>query len=91
MTMTTTSRVCALIAEQFALKEVPLDSRLGEDFVADSLEVVELVLRLEEEFGITIPEEAARAAHTVNGLIALVEEKLSLKVPQVVACEGESL
>jgi acyl carrier protein len=91
MTETTTNRVCALIAQQFALKDVPLNSRLGEDFVADSLEVVELVLRLEEEFGISIPEDAARAAHTVSGLISLVEEKISQKGSLVVACEGESL
>ena len=46
------------------------------DFCADSLDTVELVMELEEEFGITIPDEDAGRIETVEDAIRYIREKL---------------
>lgn len=53
------SKVIAIIAEQLSLREgdVTLESRFVDDLGADSLDIVELVMEIEEEFGVEIPDE----------------------------------
>ena len=46
-----------------------------DDLGADSLDIVELVMALEEKFGITIPDEEAQKLDTVGKAIAYIEEK----------------
>ena len=48
---------------------------IAEDLGADSLDQVELVMALEEEFGADIPDEAAEKLTTVGDAIAYVESK----------------
>jgi acyl carrier protein len=54
--------------------EVKEDSKFIEDLGADSLDVVELVMALEEEFGIEIPDEDAEGILTVADAVKYIEE-----------------
>ena len=53
------------------------DARLFEDFQADSLTIAELILALEEEFEITIPDEKAEEVKTVRDVFRVLSELLS--------------
>jgi acyl carrier protein len=56
-------------------KVVP-EARFGDDLEADSLDLVELVMALEEEFGIEVPEEELEGVETVGQAYDLVAGKL---------------
>ena len=57
--------------------EVKEDSKFVEDLGADSLDVVELVMALEEKFGIEIPDEDAEKIQTVGDAVKYIEEHKS--------------
>ena len=69
------SRVRKVLAEQLAVDEAQVvpDARFAEDLNADSLDLVEAVLALEEEWNIDIPEEEMEGVKTVGQAVALVE------------------
>lgn len=50
------------------------ESRLGEDLKADSLDLVELVMDLEQEYGLQIPEEDLPNIHTVGDIVAALNK-----------------
>ena len=68
-------KVKAVVVEQLDCNadEVKEDSKFIEDLGADSLDVVELVMALEEEFDIEIPDEDAEKIATVNDAIKFIE------------------
>ena len=70
-------RVRAIIAEQLGVKleEVTDAASFIEDLGADSLVTVELVMALEEEFGIEIPDEDAEKMSSVGDSIKYIESK----------------
>jgi len=70
-------RVRAIIAEQLGVKveEVTDQASFIEDLGADSLDTVELVMALEEEFGIEIPDEDAEKMTTVGDAIKYIDQK----------------
>ena len=70
-------RVRAIIAEQLGVKleEVTDSASFIEDLGADSLDTVELVMALEEEFGIEIPDEDAEKMTHVGEAIKYIETK----------------
>ena len=70
-------RVRAIIAEQLGVKleEVTDAASFMEDLGADSLDTVELVMALEEEFGIEIPDEDAEKMGSVGDAIKYIESK----------------
>lgn len=70
-------RVRAIIAEQLGVKleEVTDSASFIEDLGADSLDTVELVMALEEEFGVEIPDEDAEKMVTVGDAIKYIEQK----------------
>ena len=72
------ARVRKVLAEQLAVDEsqVVPDARFAEDLNADSLDLVEAVLALEEEWSIDIPEEEMEGVKTVGQAVALVQQKL---------------
>jgi acyl carrier protein len=74
-------RVKAIIAEQLGVKpeEVTPEASFVEDLGADSLDTVELVMALEEEFGIEIPDEDAEKMTTVGDAVKYIEEKIAKK------------
>jgi acyl carrier protein len=67
-------RLFRRICKKFALADgVTLSTALREDLGMDSFDLVELVVELEEEFRITIPDELAKSIRTVGDIIAVVE------------------
>ncbi|MBR3299476.1 MAG: acyl carrier protein [Clostridia bacterium] len=65
------------IAQQLRIPEdrITEDSRLIDDLKADSLDVVELVMGLEERYGIEIPDEDLPTIKTVGDIIRYIESK----------------
>ena len=74
-------KVKTVIAEQLGVKpeEVTDQAKFVDDLGADSLDTVELVMALEEEYGIEIPDEDAEKLTTVGDAIKYIEEKLPSK------------
>src|SRR5207244_8907638 len=74
------ARVKKVLAEQLAVDEVQVvpDARFAEDLNADSLDLVEAVLALEEEWSIEIPEDEMEPVKTVGQAIDLVATKLGV-------------
>ena len=72
-------KVKSIIAEQLGVKieEVTDSASFVDDLGADSLDTVELVMALEEEFGIEIPDEDAEKMTNVGEAVRYVEEKAS--------------
>ena len=72
-----TEKIKQIIAEQLGVKleEIKPESSFVDDLGADSLDTVELVMALEEEFGIEIPDEDAEKMTTVAQAIKYIEEK----------------
>ncbi|MCM1309773.1 MAG: acyl carrier protein [Bacteroides sp.] len=69
-------RVKAIIVEQLAVdeNEVTPTASFTTDLGADSLDTVELIMALEKEFNISIPEEEATGIQTVGDAIAYIEK-----------------
>lgn len=67
--------VKTVIVEQLSVgaDEVKLESKFVDDLGADSLDVVELVMALEEKFGIEIPDEEAEKISTVKDVVEYIE------------------
>ncbi|MCS7165717.1 MAG: acyl carrier protein [Candidatus Calescibacterium sp.] len=57
--------------------EIKEDSSFVDDFGADSLDLVELIMKIEEEFGIEISDEQSQKILTVKDAIDFIESKLS--------------
>lgn len=72
-------RVKDVIVAQLGVEpaEVKPESSFVDDLGADSLDTVELVMALEEEFGIEIPDEEAEKIKTVGEAIDHIKSKLS--------------
>ena len=70
-------KVKQIIAEQLGVKkeEVTDSAKFVDDLGADSLDTVELVMALEEEFGVEIPDEEAEKLLTVGDALRYIEEK----------------
>ena len=74
--MAVEEKVKSIIAEQLGVKpeEVTPGASFIDDLGADSLDTVELVMALEEEFGIEIPDEDAEKMSTVGDAVKYIEE-----------------
>ncbi|MGY8649984.1 MAG: acyl carrier protein [Verrucomicrobiia bacterium] len=72
-------RVQAIVVEQLGVKpeQITPEAKFIEDLGADSLDTVELVMGLEEEFGNEIPDEEAEKLVTVGDVISFIEESQS--------------
>jgi len=70
-------KVKSIVVNQLGVneEEVTKEASFVEDLGADSLDIVELVMALEEEFGIEIPDEEAEKIRTVGEAIAFIEAK----------------
>jgi len=69
--MSIQSRIISLTARQLGLgeDEISLDSNFMDDLGADSLDTVELVMNIEEEFGIEIPDDEVAEMPTVKSML----------------------
>jgi acyl carrier protein len=74
-------RVIELIAEQLDRKpaEILPEMSFADDLGADSLDLVELIMAVEDEFGIEIPDDAAENIKFVKDAIKYVQDKLAQK------------
>ncbi|OGX40019.1 MAG: acyl carrier protein [Omnitrophica WOR_2 bacterium RIFCSPHIGHO2_02_FULL_50_17] len=79
--MAVEEKVKSIIAEQLGVKleEVTEDASFIDDLGADSLDTVELIMALEEEFNIEIPDEDAEKMTTVGDAIRYIDEKTANK------------
>lgn len=61
-----------IIVDQLGVdeSEVTMDASFVDDLGADSLDLVELVMAMEDEFGIEIPDEDAEGIHTVSDAVS---------------------
>lgn len=77
--MSTFERVRKVIAEQLDVseEEVTPQASFTDDLGADSLDIVELVMGLEEEFEIEIPDEDAEKIQTVQEAVDYIDSKLT--------------
>ena len=68
-------KVTELLASQLNISKdkIKADSKLIEDLGADSLDMVEMLMTLEEEFGISIPDEDAMNLKTVEDIASYIE------------------
>ena len=75
--MSTEKKIIQIVAEQLGLSEdeVQRDAALIDDLGADSLDVVELVMALEEEFEMEIPDEDAEKIVKVSDIIDYVKQR----------------
>src|SRR5256885_1959883 len=72
-----TFKKCAVEVLQVDPAKVTLDAKFGDDLDADSLDLVELVMALEEAFDIEVPEEELEGITTIGEAYELVTSKLS--------------
>ncbi|AKI97801.1 acyl carrier protein [Kosmotoga pacifica] len=72
-------KVISIIAEQLGLdpSEVSLDSNFTEDLGADSLDLVDLIMKLEDEFNVKIEDEVAAQLKTVRDAIEFIKKLTS--------------
>ena len=68
-----------IIVEQLAVdpEEVTMEASFVEDLNADSLDLVELIMEIEEKFGIQVPDEVAEKIVTVNDAVEYIQEQKS--------------
>ena len=71
-----TFKRCTVEVLQVQPDQVTPDARFGDDLDADSLDLVELVMSLEEAFGIEVPEDELEGIETVGQAYELVQSKL---------------
>lgn len=70
-------RQCTVEVLQVAPDQVTMDASFSDDLDADSLDLVELVMALEEAFEIEVPEEELEGVTTVGEAFTMVESKLA--------------
>ena len=76
--METMDRVKKIIIDQLGVEEkkVKKDASFVDDLGADSLDIVELVMAMEQEFDISIPDEEAERVKTVGDAVAFIKENI---------------
>jgi acyl carrier protein len=72
-------KVRKIIEEKLSVNpdQITLSAKFAEDLKADSLDTVELVMALEDEFGLDIPDEEADKIKTVGDAIKYIESKMA--------------
>ena len=70
-------KVRDILADQLDLEEdsITMDSSFIEDLGADSLDLVDLVMSLEDEFGLEVPDDAIETMKTVGDVVRDIESK----------------
>ena len=74
--MSTFEKVRDIVVDQLGVEpdEVTIESTFIDDLGADSLDIVELIMAFEEEFGIEIPDEAAEKIKTVQDVVSYIDQ-----------------
>lgn len=73
----TFEKVQKLIAQQFNIDaaKVTMESDLVKDLGADSLDIADLIMTLEDEFGVTVPDEMANDFLIVGNIVKFIDKK----------------
>lgn len=73
--MNTFEKVKKMLAEQLNIDEnkITMDSEIIADLKADSLDMFQMLMSLEEEFGITVPDEKAGELKKVSDIVAFID------------------
>lgn len=72
--MDTLEKVCNLISSRFEISEMKLSEETSlEEIGADSIDLVDLVSELEEEFGVSVPDEEFENIKTIGDIVSLIE------------------
>lgn len=71
------NKVTKIIANQLSIDQadITMDSEIIKDLGADSLDIVEMLMGLEDEYGMSIPDEVAAGLKTVGDIVRLIESK----------------
>ncbi|MGN0975542.1 MAG: acyl carrier protein [Gemmiger sp.] len=71
-------RIQEYLADQLdvAPGDITMDSDIVEDFGADSLDVIDMITTLSDEFGVEIPDEDIELFHTVGDVVKYVEDRI---------------
>ena len=71
-------KVKAILSEQFDVEEdsITAETTLADDLGADSLDVVDLLMSIEDEFEVEIPDEEIERIRTVGELVSYIEENM---------------
>ena len=75
--MTTFEKLKKIISEQLYVDEskITMDSDIVEDFEADSIEIVDIVMDIEDEFGVEIPDDAMETMHRIGDVVEYIDAK----------------
>ena len=71
-------KIKAILAEQLDITEdeITLESLLVEDLGADSLDAIDIVMSVEDEFGIEVPDEVVENMESVNDIVTFIENNI---------------
>ncbi len=71
-------KVRKILCDQLDVEEdkVTMDANIGEDLGADSLDIVDLIMSLEEEFDCEIPDEEVEGIKTVSDIVKYIEANI---------------
>lgn len=74
--MTVLERLTKLIVNRFGVSEetITMETSFKDDLGADSLEIVELIMELEDEFEMEVPDEAAEGLTTIGAVVSYIEK-----------------
>jgi acyl carrier protein len=77
MATETEEKVKEIVVEQLGVSadEVVLEASFIDDLGADSLDIVELVMAIEEEYGIEIPDDDAEKIQTIGDAVRYIDER----------------
>lgn len=69
-------KVCKMLADQLGIEveKITPESEVVKDLGADSLDVVELMMALEDEYGVTLPEGEVENVKTVQDIVEMVSK-----------------
>ncbi|HPD89811.1 MAG TPA: acyl carrier protein [Bacillota bacterium] len=75
----TFKKVRDIICDQLSVEEsaVQMETHLMKDLEADSLDAVEIIMAIEDEFDIEVPDEDAEKFHSVGDIVKYIEEKIN--------------
>lgn len=71
-------KIKTILADQLDIDEdvIEADSLLIEDLGADSLDAIDIIMSVEDEFGIEVPDEIIEKIETVNDIVTFVENNI---------------
>ncbi len=74
--MDTFEKISAMLAEQLSIDEdkITMESDILDDFDADSLDIVDMIMNLEDEFGVEVPDEEVENLRTVGDVVRYIDE-----------------